>query len=158
MSLAWQLDLVVLLFTPDFAKNGLLYTTHTEAPGSGKADFSYADSIKVTLQWVLTEWKTEIQMPLHFQEQAGNFQGEYATIDHGIQEITFNPLAKPGDEDYGLLYIGVGDGGCVEKGYPFLAIAWKKYWGTILRIDPMGNNSANGQYGIPLTILLLKPK
>ena len=26
-------------FHPDFAKNGLLYTTHTEAPGSGKADF-----------------------------------------------------------------------------------------------------------------------
>jgi len=44
-------------FHPDFAKNGLLYTTHTEAPNSGKADFTYADSIKVTLQWVLTEWK-----------------------------------------------------------------------------------------------------
>jgi len=29
---------------------------------------------------------------------------------HGVQEITFNPLAKKGDEDYGLLYIGIGDG------------------------------------------------
>ena len=28
-------------FHPDFTKNGLLYTTHTEAPGSGKADFGY---------------------------------------------------------------------------------------------------------------------
>ena len=28
-------------FHPDFAKNGLLYTTHTESPGSGKADFGY---------------------------------------------------------------------------------------------------------------------
>lgn len=24
---------------------------------------------------------------------------------HGVQEINFNPHSKPGDEDYGLLYI-----------------------------------------------------
>ncbi len=46
-------------FHPEFAKNGLLYTTHTEQAGSDKADFSYADSIHVAMQWVLTEWKTE---------------------------------------------------------------------------------------------------
>ena len=46
-------------FHPDFAKNGLLYTTHTESPGSGIADFYFTDSIEVKLQWVLTEWKTE---------------------------------------------------------------------------------------------------
>jgi len=68
---------------------------------------------------------------------------------HGVQEITFNPLSKPGDEDYGLLYIGVGDGGSVEEGYPFLAHSNEKIWGTILRIDPMGRNSVNSQYGIP---------
>jgi hypothetical protein len=36
-------------FHPEFFKNGLLYTTHTEATGSGKADFGYGDSIKVAL-------------------------------------------------------------------------------------------------------------
>ena len=36
-----------------------------------------------------------------------------------MQEIAFNPLAKSGDDDYGLLYIGVGDGGSAENGYPF---------------------------------------
>jgi len=36
-------------FHPEWAENGLLYTTHTEA-GSGPADFSYADSIPVMVQ------------------------------------------------------------------------------------------------------------
>jgi len=137
-------------FHPDFAKNGLLYTTHTEPPGSGKADFGYADSIKVTLQWVLTEWKTE-------QPGAALFTGKgrellrvnMVTGIHGIQEITFNPLSHKGDKDYGLLYIGIGDGGSVEEGFPFLAHSKEKIWGTIIRIDPAGHNSVNGQYGIP---------
>ncbi len=137
-------------FNPDFAKNGLLYTTHTEAPASGKADFGYADSIKVTVQWVLTEWKTD-------NRDAATFSGtsrellrvNMVTGIHGVQEIAFNPLSKPGDEDYGLLYVGVGDGGSVENGYAFLTHSVEKIWGTILRIDPMGRNSANGQYGIP---------
>jgi glucose/arabinose dehydrogenase len=69
---------------------------------------------------------------------------------HGVQEITFNPLAKPGDEDYGLLYIGVGDGGSVGRGYAHLTQSREKIWGTILLIDPRGDNSANGKYGIPV--------
>ncbi len=52
---------------------------------------------------------------------------------HGMQEITFNPYSKPGSEDYGLLYIGLGDGGSVENGYAFLAHSPEKIWGTILR-------------------------
>jgi glucose/arabinose dehydrogenase/mono/diheme cytochrome c family protein len=137
-------------FHPEFASNGLLYTTHTEAPGSGKADFGYADSIKVTMQWVLTEWKTT--MP-----NADSFVGtsremlrvNMVTGIHGVQEITFNPLAKKGDKDYGLLYIGVGDGGSAEAGFAFLEHSIEKIWGTIIRIDPTGKNSGNGQYGIP---------
>lgn len=137
-------------FHPDFFKNGLLYTTHTEAPNSGKADFGYADSIKVTLQWVLTEWKLD-------DPKAETFSGtgrELIRINmvsgiHGVQEIAFDPLAKKASDNYGLLYIGVGDGGTVENGFQFLAHDKAKVWGTILRIDPSGKNSGNGQYGIP---------
>ena len=68
---------------------------------------------------------------------------------HGVQEITFNPLARPGDEDYGLLYIGVGDGVSVQAGYAYLTQSREKIWGKILRIDPQGHDSANGKYGIP---------
>src|SRR4029079_6625116 len=46
-------------FHPGFAQNGLLYTIHTESSGSGKAAFGYPDSMGVTMQCVLTEWKTE---------------------------------------------------------------------------------------------------
>lgn len=68
---------------------------------------------------------------------------------HGVQEITFNPLAKPGAPDYGLLYIGVGDGGAAEQKYSFLCNSNKTIWSSVLRIDPRGTNSKNGRYGIP---------
>ena len=137
-------------FHPDFARNGLLYTTHTEAPGSAPADFGYADSIKVTLQWVVTEWKAANPRTTAFQGSGRElFRVNMVSGIHGVQEIAFNPFARPAADDYGLLYIGVGDGGSVENRYAFLAHSKKKVWGTILRIDPLGRNSANGQYGIP---------
>jgi glucose/arabinose dehydrogenase/mono/diheme cytochrome c family protein len=137
-------------FHPDFAKNKLLYTTHTEAPGSGKPDFSYADSIQVTVQWVLTEWKLENPGEAIFSGTSRELlRINMVSGAHGVQEITFNPLSKPGDKDYGILYIGIGDGSSVQVGYPFLTHSIEKICGTILRIDPIKRNSANGQYGIP---------
>jgi hypothetical protein len=137
-------------FHPDFAQNGIFYTTHTEEPHTKKADFPIPDSIKQTVQWVLCEWKT----PDPFSAVFNGTCRELLRIDmvsgiHGVQEIIFNPSSKPGNEDYGLLYIGVGDGGAVENGYPFLTHHPDKIWGTILRINPLGKNSRNGQYGIP---------
>ncbi len=66
---------------------------------------------------------------------------------HGIQQIDFNPTARPHDKDYGLLYLAVGDGGQgARNGEPqSLAVPH----GKILRIDPRGSDSANGKYGIP---------
>lgn len=137
-------------FHPNFAKNGFLYTTHTEPPRTEKATFGYPDSIKATVQWVLTEWKVKDPAAEIFEGSGRElFRVDMVSGIHGVQEITFNPLAKPGDEDFGLLYIGVGDGGCVENGFPSLALSKETVWGTILRIDPLGHNSANGNYGIP---------
>lgn len=137
-------------FHPEFLKNGLFYTAHSEKAKSRKADFSYADSIKVTLQWVLTEWKSN-------NPEAETFEGtrrELFRIDmvsqiHGMQEIAFNPNSRAGDEDYGLLYIGIGDGGASENGFPFICNSFSTPWSSVLRIDPAGNNSKNGNYGIP---------
>lgn len=139
-------------FHPEFATNGLLYTSHTEAPASAKADFDYADSIKVTLQWVLSEWKTKEPRAFPFSGESRELMRvNMVTPIHGMQEIIFNPLAKKGSEDYGLLYIGIGDGGSAESGYPFLCHSTEKIWGTVIRIDPKGTNGINGQYGIPET-------
>ena len=52
------------------------------------------------------------------------------------------------DADFGLLYVGVADGG--SGGDPLnLAQNLNSAFGKILRIDPLGENSANGKYGIP---------
>ena len=68
--------------------------------------------------------------------------------NHNGGQIGFNPLASPGDADFGLLYVGVADGG--SGGDPLsLAQNLNSGFGKILRIDPLGSNSANGQYGIP---------
>lgn len=137
-------------FHPGFEANGLLYTTHTEAPGSGKADNHVPDSIEVALQWVLTEWKvTNPSGDVLSGTDRELLRLNMVTGAHGVQEITFNPFAKPGSPDYGLLYIGIGDGASVQVGYPFLTHSRENLLGSILRIDPLGDNSANGQYGIP---------
>ena len=137
-------------FHPEFQKNGLLYTTHVEKPGSGQADFVYDDSIKVFLQWVVNEWKTESPGKAPFEGKNRElFRINMVGQVHGLQDIGFNPHANPGDADYGNLYINVGDGGAGDFGFPFLLNSREMPWGTIFRIDPAGNNSANGQYGIP---------
>jgi glucose/arabinose dehydrogenase len=75
--------------------------------------------------------------------------------DHNMGELGFNPNAKPGDADYGMLYLAVADGG--SDGFPVSDTDpldngqdLSTPLGKILRINPMGNNSSNGKYGIPL--------
>lgn len=137
-------------FHPDFLKNGLLYTGHAEKAGSGKADFAFADSIPVSFQWVISEWKTDHPAGFPFQGTSRElFRINMVSAAHGVQEFAFDPNAKPGDETYGLLYIGIGDGTSVLKGHYQLVGSNERALGSIFRIDPLGNNSANKQYGIP---------
>lgn len=147
----WATGVGSFAFHPDFQNNGLLYTAHTEPGGTQKSDFGYTDSLAVFMQWVVTEWKAE-------DPSANEFKGtdrEILRIDnasqaHGMQELTFNPHSKKGDGDYGLLYIGYGDGGTAEK--RFAGISNHKgagIYSSILRIDPAGKDGVNGQYGIP---------
>ncbi len=138
------------VFHPDFAENGLFYTTHTEKADAASSDFPYHDSIPVTLQWVLSEWSC--------QEPGGDqFDGtrrELLRINmptgiHGVQDIQFRTTARATDPDRGYLYIGVGDGGSTEQGFDTLCCRYSSVHGAILRIDPAGTNAANGRYGIP---------
>jgi mono/diheme cytochrome c family protein len=137
-------------FHPEFEENGLLFTSHTEPAGSKKADFAYADSIPVKLQWVLQEWKTDKPNQVPFEgENRELFRIDMVTQIHGMQQLAFNSTAKNGDADYGNLYVGIGDGGASERGFDFLTNSNKTPWGSIFRINPLGNNSKNGKYGIP---------
>ncbi|MFC3416354.1 PQQ-dependent sugar dehydrogenase [Algoriphagus hitonicola] len=138
-------------FHPEYPQNGLLYTSHTEPGGTAPADFAYADSIPVLMQWVVTEWKTETPEKRPYQGEGRELlRINVVNQIHGMQELTFRPKAKKTDPDYGLLYIGIGDGGSAESGFPFIADhQGRMLWSSILRIDPQGNNSKNGKYGIP---------
>ena len=137
-------------FHPEFLKNGLLYTGHTEKAGSGKADFAYADSIPVAMQWVISEWTVNNPGAFPFKGKSRElFRINMVSGAHGVQEFAFDPYAKPGDKNYGLLHIGIGDGSSVQLGYPSLVGSAENALGSIFRIDPRGNDSANKQYGIP---------
>ena len=137
-------------FHPDFTKNKLFYTTHTETSSSGKADFGYAENAPVKLQWVVDEWTVDNPGARVLNGKSRELV-RINVVDqiHGMQEIAFNPYANPSSEDYGLLYIGMGDGGAVEKGFPEVPDNKNHIWGKVLRVDPRGNNSQNGKYGIP---------
>jgi hypothetical protein len=73
---------------------------------------------------------------------------EQPFANHNCGQLAFNPLARPGTPEFGLLYMGFADGG--SGGDPLdLAQNLGSIFGKLLRIDPLGTDSANGKYGIP---------
>jgi hypothetical protein len=73
---------------------------------------------------------------------------EQPFANHNAGHMSFNPNAAPGSAEFGLMYVAVADGG--SGGDPLnLAQNLGSPFGKILRIDPLGSNSANGKYGIP---------
>jgi len=138
-------------FHPDFRSNGRFYTVHTEARDAlGTKTPDLPSQANPAHQGVLTEWTAA-------DPGADAFTGTrrevlrlgFSSYLHGIQEVGFNPNAQPGDADRGLLYLAVGDGGVgIATGDPQ---DLGKPHGKVLRIDPTGNNGANGRYGIPNT-------
>lgn len=74
------------------------------------------------------------------------FEQPFANHNGGL--LAFNPLVSEGDDDYGILYISSADGG--SGGDPLnLGLDLSSNYGKLLRIDPLGDNSDNGHYGIP---------
>ena len=68
--------------------------------------------------------------------------------NHNAGHLAFNPLAAPNAPDFGLLYMGIADGG--SGGDPLeMSQNMASAFGKVFRIDPLGTNSANKKYGIP---------
>src|SRR6202049_4993967 len=99
------------VFHPEFATNGLFYTVHSEiGPGNPKTpDFiPIGYGLKdVTFHNVITEW--------HATNPAANtFEGTrreilrtahvVANLTHPMGAVEFNPTAKPGDADCGVVF------------------------------------------------------
>lgn len=139
-------------FHPGFLENGLLYTTHAEA-FTGKIAINkgaFPDTVGVGLQWVISEWKTQNPGGAVFDGTRREvLRFNTPTTAHGAQDMTFAPGLEPGDADYGMLYLGIGDGGSNNIKRPELCHTVESLLGTVIRIDPLGNNSATGSYGIP---------
>ncbi|GAA1923397.1 hypothetical protein GCM10009737_26330 [Nocardioides lentus] len=136
-------------FHPRFATNGRFYTVHTEQYADWtRKETTYPAQPGQFLQSVVTEWTAR-------NPAANRFSGTrrevvrlgFSSQIHAIQQIDFNPTARPGDEDFGLLYLAVGDGGAALRD-PFPRELDSPY-GKIWRIDPAGDDGPTGTYGIP---------
>lgn len=142
--------LLGVAFHPDFADNGLLYT-YTSEPVSGDADFStMPEDVSPNHQSVVSEW--EIPEPCNPASVVDpTTRREILRIDepqfnHNAGSLVFGPD--------GMLYIALGDGGAADdQGVGHVPDGNgqepSNMLGTILRIDPNGDNASNGQYGIP---------
>lgn len=139
-----------LAFHPDYAHNGLLYT-YTSEPKDGAADFSTMPAgIEPNHQAVILEW--QVPEPCHANSVV---DPESARELLRVDEPQFNH--NGGALNFGLddnLYIAFGDGGNRDDqgdghGASGNGQNPANVLGTLLRIDPQGSNSANGQYGIP---------
>jgi Glucose / Sorbosone dehydrogenase len=136
-------------FHPEFAQNGKFYTTHTEADAAlQNALPDLTPQPRSAYHGVITEWIAEDPAANTFKGTSREVLrlGFRARIHH-IQQISFNPTATTSSEDYGLLYLGVGDGGNGARSDEPQDLTTPQ--GKILRIDPAGNDSDNFSYGIP---------
>jgi hypothetical protein len=148
------------VFHPEFAANGLFYTVHSEmGPGNPKTpDFiPIGYGLKdVTYHNVITEW--------HAANPAANtFAGTrreilrtaqvVANLTHPMGAVEFNPTAKPGDPDYGLLYTsgsdyGFSNGGGPNASNPAQTQRLDSIITAILRIDPRSPSVTHGRKGL----------
>jgi hypothetical protein len=128
---------------------GKFYTYTDSSNMEPKPDFVPAGGMN-THDTVLFEWTAKNPAAAAYDggppRELVRFRQPFANHNGGL--ASFNPLAMPGSADYGLLYFTLADGG--SGGDPFNAAQnLGTPFGKLLRIDPLGNNSANGKYGIP---------
>jgi len=143
-----------IAFHPQFAQRGArgygrFYTYTDTSNMTPKADFLPSGDPH-THDLVLLEWTAKNPAAATYDGGVPRelFRVAHPYPNHNGGMIGFNPLTPPRDPDFGLLYVGSADGG--SGGDPFNhAQNLASVFGKILRIDPLGTNSANGKYGIP---------
>ncbi len=147
-------------FHPEFATNGLIYTVHSErAPGNpAKPNFippGFSES-EVTYHNIITEWKATNPSANTFSGTRRELLREAHIVDsltHPMGAVEFNPTAKPGDEDYGLLYTsgsdhGFSNGAGPKANNPTQTQRLDSIITAILRIDPRSPSVTRGVKGL----------
>ena len=174
------MGLVSMVFDPAYAKNGRFYTVHTENPRRKEApqapDPAAMPSLdlsqhKLTPQFtvpagvtlyesIVTEWRDSNIGNATFEGTARELMRIGTNFArHPVGDLLFNPLAKPGDADYGNLYISTGDGEAGERAGVTHPVPQRldALPGKILRITPditlrpQDKLAASGHYRIPST-------
>ena len=139
---------------PQFSQRGApgfgrFYTYTDIMTLASEPDFTTPNAMS-THETVLHEWKARTAGAATYDGEAPRelFRLRQPFANHNGGAVAFNPTARQGSADYGLLYVGVGDGG--SGGDPMgLAQNLGSAFGKILRIDPLGKNGRGGKYGIP---------
>jgi hypothetical protein len=156
-------------FHPEFARNGLFYTVHGERaagnptkPNFIPPGFTETDA---THHNVITEWRAT-------NPASNTFSGtrrELLRVAHVVMNLThpmgfvgFDPTAKAGTPEYGLLYtsgsdLGFSNGGGPHANNPGQTQRLDSVIGAILRFDPRspsvtsldGGVKGLGDYTIP---------
>src|SRR5690606_22641532 len=132
-------------FHPQFAERG--------SPGYGKF-YTYVDSSnrepepdyvsggqRRSHDLLLLEWTARDPAAARYDGEAPTevFRAAQPFPNRNGGQISFNPRSGPGDEDCGLLYIGIGDGG--SGGDPLgSGQNLESHFGKILRIGPLGSD------------------
>ena len=148
------------VFHPEFARNGLFYTVHAErAAGNPKTPdfippgFALKD---VTYHNIITEWHATNPAANVFEGTRRELLREshvVANLTHPMGAVEFNPTAKPGDPDYGLLYTSGSDHGFSNGGGPNANTASQtqrldSIITAILRFDPRSPKASGGTKGL----------
>ena len=142
--------LLGLAFHPDYATNGFFYI-YTSEPAGIAADFSTLPELEEPdHQSVISEWHVPDPTDLMSLPDTGSVRVllriDQPQFNHDGGGLVFGPD--------GMLYISLGDGGEADDQGIGHSVGGNgqdpsNVLGTLLRIDPLGNNAPNGQYGIP---------
>jgi len=163
-------------FDPDYARNGKFYTIHLEDqaltassvpdnksfPKFNTAGYTVTPVIPTfgekEREAVLVEWTDTNTANTTFEGTARELMRvAYGTI-HPMGDLVFNPTARPGDADWRVMYLAMGDGGSGEQKSDARDDPQRldMLLGKILRIIPdlkehAGGStvSENGRYRIP---------
>lgn len=170
-----------VIFDPDYANNGVFYTLHFEDPsigGSAAPHPGVVDSLdlsgyetttpipptlgyqgEIAAEVILIEWTDQNTANTTFEGTARELMRvEHINRIHPMGEMSFNPYAQPGDPDWRVMYLGVGDAstGDMSDDRRFLPQRLDSYMAKILRIVPdldahttTSRVSENGRYRIP---------
>lgn len=141
--------LLGLAFHPNFIHNGLVYT-YTSQPVNGTADFStgaFPNHQSVVTEWRVVNPKSKqlvidpasAREIMRIDEPQTNHNG--GTLIFGKDKMLYISLGDGGNrDDFGTGHVAGGNAQSLTAG---------NVLGKILRIDPLGRDSTNGQYGIP---------